>query len=90
MPEKLTMDPLCRLTMLESCAKATTISVTAEQIPIEVLSDQPGLQVYSGNFFDGKSTNTIAALFWHRNDEKNTSLMIHSGDYYGIWWYSKD
>ena len=32
MPEKLPMDQLCRLTMLESCAKATTISVTAEQI----------------------------------------------------------
>lgn len=34
--------------------------------------------------------STIAALFWHRNDENNTSLMIHSGDYYGSWWSSKD
>ena len=32
MPEKLPCDQLCRLTMLESCAKATTISVTAEQM----------------------------------------------------------
>ena len=32
MPEKLPIDQLCRLTMLESCAKATTISVTAEQM----------------------------------------------------------
>ena len=31
-PEKLPCDQLCRLTMLESCAKATTISVMAEQI----------------------------------------------------------
>ena len=29
-PEKLPCDQLCRLTMLESCAKATTMSVTAE------------------------------------------------------------
>ncbi len=32
MPEKLPCDQLCRLTMLESCAKATTISVMAEQM----------------------------------------------------------
>ena len=32
MPEKLPIDQLCRLTMLESCAKATTMSVTAEQM----------------------------------------------------------
>ena len=31
-PEKLPCDQLCRLTMLESCAKATTMSVTAEQM----------------------------------------------------------
>ena len=31
-PEKLPIDQLCRFTMLESCAKATTISVTAEQM----------------------------------------------------------
>lgn len=34
--------------------------------------------------------STVAALYWHRNDGKNTSLMINSGDYYGSWWYSKD
>ena len=32
MPEKLPIDQLWRLTMLESCAKVTTMSVTAEQI----------------------------------------------------------
>ena len=32
MPEKLPIDQLCRLTMLESWAKATTISVMAEQM----------------------------------------------------------
>ena len=32
MPEKLPCDQLCRLTMLESCANATTNSVTAEQM----------------------------------------------------------
>ena len=32
MPEKLPCDQLCRLTMLESCAKATTMSVMAEQM----------------------------------------------------------
>ena len=31
-PEKLPMDQLWRLTMLESCAKVTTMSVIAEQI----------------------------------------------------------
>ena len=31
-PEKLPMDQLWRLTMLESCAKVTTISVTALQM----------------------------------------------------------
>ena len=34
--------------------------------------------------------STIAALYWHRDDEKNTSIMINSGDCYGSWWYSKD
>lgn len=34
--------------------------------------------------------STVAALYWHRDDEKNTSLMINSDDYYGNWWYSKD
>ena len=34
--------------------------------------------------------STVAALYWHRNDENNTSLMIYSGDYYGCWWHSKD
>ena len=32
MPEKLPCDQLCRLTMLLSCAKATTNSVMAEQM----------------------------------------------------------
>ena len=36
------------------------------------------------------NSSTVAALYWHRDDEKNTSIMINSGDYYGIWWYSKD
>ena len=31
-PEKLPIDQLCRFTILESCANATTTSVTAEQI----------------------------------------------------------
>ena len=34
--------------------------------------------------------STAAALYWHRDDVKNTSLMIYSGEYYGNWWYSKD
>ena len=34
--------------------------------------------------------SAVAALYWHRDDVKNTSLMIYSGDYYGNWWYSKD
>ncbi len=34
--------------------------------------------------------STVAALYWHRDDVKNTSLMIYSGEYYGNWWYSKD
>lgn len=35
--------------------QAATVWEPASGRTIEVLSDQPGLQVYSGNFFDGKS-----------------------------------
>ena len=35
--------------------RAATVWEPASGRTIEVLSDQPGLQVYSGNFFDGKS-----------------------------------
>ena len=35
--------------------------------------------------------STVAALYWHRDDEKkDRSILINSGDYYGSWWYSKD
>lgn len=35
--------------------QVATVWEPASGRTIEVLSDQPGLQVYSGNFFDGKS-----------------------------------
>lgn len=90
MPEGTKLDTVIDITVTVNnaglCSASGTIKLGEQTFEInDVTASADGYTLSRKD-----NGNTIAALFWHRNDEKNTSLMIHSGDYYGIWWYSKD
>ena len=90
MPEGTKLDTVIDITVTVNnaglCSASGTIKLGEQTFEInDVTASADG---YTLSQKDNGST--VTALYWHRDDEKNTSIMINSGDYYGSWWYSKD